>query len=92
MPIVIILLAAVAVGGVAYGSDQHNKRIAEQETARQVIRALEQRVAALVAQLQDLERRYGRMSTQYYELAQQYLRVSAELQRLRAAMGWAEAA
>ncbi|HZH75579.1 MAG TPA: hypothetical protein VEY88_06070 [Archangium sp.] len=92
MPFVFLFLAATAIGGVAYGTDQRNKRIAEQAAARRAINELQQRLATLHAQLNSLALRYGHMTQQYWELAREYESVSAELERLRASMGWSNAA
>jgi chromosome segregation ATPase len=92
MPFFIFALLVTTIGGVAYGTDQHNKRIAEQAAAREALARLERHVTALQAQLWDLERRYGRMNQQYRELAHHYLQASAELEKLRASVSWAQVA
>ena len=86
-PFVIIAVVGslVGVGGVAFGVDQQDKRIAEQEHFRRKIRRLEKLVAIREQEYDTLVFRLGRKNSQVRKLYGKIKRLRAELAEARRA-------
>ena len=77
----IALFGCVAAG--SYGYDQHQKRLAEEESNRRRLASLEQRIAQMEAELASLRNRLGSKNFQVRVLASKVQELKVERSELR---------
>ena len=83
IPVVVIASALVAVGGIAYGCDQADKREEEQKRARAKIAKLENRISELERKYDHLLPVLGKKNRQVRALADKICRLRGELENAR---------